>query len=113
MAGGQGVFGEPDRLHEAMTHIRAAMGGKPWQPRDLRRTAATLCARLGADPFVVAIMLGHATPDPRVPDVTATYNRWSYPDQVRDALDRLGAWVDETVMRATEPGDVVSIRARR
>lgn len=111
--GGHGVFGEQDRLHEAMIRIRAAMGGAPWQPRDLRRTTATLCARLGTDPFVVSILLGHATADPRVPDVTGTYNRWGYPDQVRAALDRLGAWVDETVTRASEPGDVVRIKAKR
>lgn len=85
---------------------------KPWQPRDLRRTAATLCARLGADPFVVALVLGHARADATVPAVTQTYLRWNYEERVREALDRLGAWVEETVTRSSEPGDVVNMRAR-
>ncbi len=45
------VFGASHvRVSEASARIRKAMGGEPWQPRDLRRTAATLCARLGAEP---------------------------------------------------------------
>ena len=90
-----------------MSRIRAAMGGEPWQPRDLRRTAATLCARLGADPFVVALVLGHANADGRMPAITKTYLRWGYEDKVRTALERLGEWVEETVDRTTEPGDVI------
>jgi integrase len=100
-------------LPMTMRRVRAAMGGEPWQPRDLRRTAATLCARLGADPFVVALVLGHAHPDARMPAVTGGYLRWDYPDKVREALGRLGAWVEDTVTRESEPGDVVSIEARR
>ena len=107
------VFGTPSVLPETMARVRAVMGGKHWEARDLRRTAATLCARLGADPYVVALVLGHARPDERMPAVTGAYLRWSYEDKVREALDRLGAWVEETVSRATEPGDVVSIEARR
>jgi integrase len=113
-SGGALVFGRPDLLDESMARIRVAMKGEPWQARDLRRTAATLCGRLGADPFVVALVLGHARPDERMPAVTGGYLRWDYADKVREILDRLGAWVEETVARATEPGgDVVSIRAQR
>jgi hypothetical protein len=89
------------------------MGGAPWQARDLRRTAATLLGRLRCDPFVVSLALGHAQSDERTPAVTGTYLRWQYEDQVREAFDRLGAWVEDTVTRATEPGDVVSLEARR
>jgi len=107
--GGADVF-DRVRVTESMSRIRAAMGGEPWQPRDLRRTAATLCAGLGADPFVVALVLGHANADGRMPAVTRTYLRWGYQDKVKDALDRLGEWVEQTVRAAEEPGAVAEFR---
>jgi integrase len=108
---GTRVFRTPDP--EGMDRLRAATGGAPWQARDLRRTAATLCARLGADPFVVALVLGHARPDERMPAVTRTYLRWDYEDRVRDALERLGAWISDTVAADREPGDVLAFAASR
>lgn len=106
------VFGRV-KLHEPTKAIRAAMGGAPWEPRDLRRTAATICARLGADPFVVSLLLGHASADTRMPTVTGAYLKWGYGERVREALARLGAWVAETVTRKTPPGDVVAFETRR
>jgi integrase len=103
---GADVFGGV-RVAEHMNRVRGAMGGEPWQPRDLRRTAATLCARNGADPFTVALVLGHANPDERMPAVTRTYLRWSYEDKVRATLERLGEWVEETVTAAGEPGVIL------
>jgi integrase len=108
---GEPVF-DRVRVGECISRLRAAMGGSSWQPRDLRRTAATLCARLGADPFVVALVLGHAHPDERMPAVTRTYLRWNYEDKVRAALDRLGEWIEETVTAETEPGGLVPLQAR-
>ena len=106
------VFGDA-RIYGGgtMKRVRVAMGGEPWEARDLRRTASTHAARLGADPFVVAMLLGHARADPRVPRVTKAYLRWNYDDRVRDAFERLGAWIDETVT-ATEPGKLVEFSAR-
>ena len=115
------VFGrlEPWPLMERVRSRMKAMAeerGEAFQPfeaRDLRRTAATLCGRLGADPFEVALVLDHARPDARMPAVTDVYLKTRYPERVREALERLGAWVKETVNRTSEPGDVVSIGARR
>ena len=98
------------RPSEHIDSIRAAMGGEHWQARDLRRTAATLCARLGADPFTVALVLGHRHADERMPAVTRTYLRWGYDDKVRAVLERLGQWIDETVAAAVEPGAVVGLQ---
>lgn len=101
------VFGTDLRLAQTMKQVRAAMGGDSWQPRDLRRTAATLCARLGADPFVVALVLGHTKSDARMPGVTAVYLRWDYEEKVRDILGRVGEWVVSTVSSPSEPGDLL------
>jgi hypothetical protein len=58
---------------------------------------------------VTALVLGHANMDARVPAVTNIYLRWDYADKVREALARLGSWVEDTVSREKEPGDVVKI----
>jgi integrase len=108
---GARVFRTPEP--ETMDRLRVATGGAPWQARDLRRSAATHCARLGADPFVVALVLGHKDSDERMPDVTRTYLRWNYEDRVREALDRLGAWVLETVAAKQEPGELLTFTAAR
>ena len=107
------VFGRitGSNLTDVVDRVRAVTG-EHWEPRDIRRTAATLVARLGADPFVVALTLGHAQTDARVPSVTRVYLRWRYDDRVREALDRLGAWVEETVGASETPGAVVEFKAK-
>jgi integrase len=113
-AKGRFVFGGAGRVEALVIgRVRERMKGEHWEPRDLRRTCATICASLKTDPFTIALLLGHARADARVPVVTATYNRWNYADQVRAALERFGEWVDDTVSRDREPGDVVSLEARR
>jgi integrase len=105
------VFGSSVRLDDdLMARLREAVGGEPWEARDLRRTAATLCARLGADPFTVSLVLGHANADERMPAVTRTYLRWDYAEKVREALARLGEWTEETVRASEEPGAIVEMR---
>jgi integrase len=100
------------RIEEAMERVRERMGGESWQARDLRRTSATVCARLGADPFVVGLILGHARPDARAADVTRIYLRHDYEERVRGALERLGQWVHELV-HGKEPGAVVVLEVRQ
>jgi integrase len=103
------------QLHEPLKAIRKAMGVSDWEPRDIRRTAGTTCARLGLDPFVVSLVLGHARADERMPEVTKTYLRHRYEEQVRKALDSLGQWVEDTVNSEKEPGpgEVISIDSAR
>ena len=50
-AGPERVFADPRRLQDVLARVRAAMGGEPWQPRDLRRTAATLVRPVGQRPL--------------------------------------------------------------
>jgi integrase len=110
--GEERVFGRFD-LEPVINRVRERMGGEAWESRDLRRTAATLLAGLGVDESIISRILGHARPDKSVPKITGVYVRWDHRERVREALDRLGAWLEDTVTRTTEPGDVVSIEARR
>jgi integrase len=86
-------------------------GFADWQPRDLRRTAASIIGRLGFAPYEVSLVLGHK--DTGAAPVTATYLRHDYLERIREAFDRLGTWVEETVTARTEPGEIVPHRAAR
>jgi len=109
--GEERVFGRFD-ITPVVNRVRERMGGEAWEPRDLRRTAATLLAGIGVDESIIARILGHARPDKSVPRITGVYIRWDHRERLREALDRLGSWVEDTVNRTSEPGDVVSMRAR-
>ncbi len=79
-----GLF--PDSLGHAARRQQKALGFE-WRVHDLRRTAATHMARLGADRFIVSRILNHADPS-----VTGVYDRYSYLAEKRRALQ---AWADE------------------
>jgi len=57
---------------------------KPWQHRDLRRTARTFMARMGVRDEVAEHCLAHA-----LPTIQATYNRYAYLAEKRDAFEKL------------------------
>lgn len=60
-----------------------------WTLHDLRRSAATHMARLGVQQEHIERVLGHA-----IEGVAGTYNRYSYIDEKRRALDLWGQeWV--------------------
>ena len=60
-----------------------------WRLHDLRRTAASGMARLGADPHVVERVLNHATT--AAGPLARVYQRYAYEDEKRAALE---AWAD-------------------
>jgi integrase len=60
-----------------------------WTLHDLRRTAKTLMARAGVRPDISERVLGHV-----IPGVEGTYDRHSYADEKRDALEKLAAQVE-------------------
>jgi integrase len=62
-----------------------------WSAHTLRRTAATLAADVGAEPHVVAILLGHKNVGGQL---TATYSKSRYRREHAEALQRLGDHVD-------------------
>lgn len=61
-----------------------ACGVTDWTIHDLRRTAATNMAGLGAPPHVVERILNHSTGT--ISGVAAIYNRFQYIDEMREAL---------------------------
>jgi integrase len=79
-----------------------------WTLHDLRRTAASGMARLGQPVHVVEAALNHRSGTIR--GVAAVYNRYSYADEKRRALEAWGRFIADLVNR--EPaGNVVALRA--
>jgi hypothetical protein len=80
---------------------------KPWQHRDLRRTARTLMAHVGVSREVAEHCLAHA-----MPVIERTYNRYAYLDEKRDAFEKLAAHV-ERIVNPSPPANVVPLPTRR
>jgi integrase len=73
---------------------RAANGAKieplpNWTLHDLRRTAKTLMVRAGVRPDISERVLGHV-----IAGVEGTYDRHTYADEKRDALEKLASLVE-------------------
>ncbi len=69
--------------------LDAASGVRGWTLHDLRRTAKTLMVRAGVRPDISERVLGHA-----LGAIEATYDRHSYLDEKREALEALAGQVD-------------------
>lgn len=63
-----------------------------WTLHDLRRTAKTLMVRAGVRPDISERVLGHV-----IAGVEGTYDRHSYADEKRDALEKLAALIAHIV----------------
>jgi integrase len=61
---------------------------KPWVLHDLRRTARSLMSRAGVQSNIAERVLGHV-----IPGVAGVYDRHSYADEKREALEKLAAMV--------------------
>jgi integrase len=86
-------------MKEALDAAMAAEAGEPPEPfqlRDLRRTAATIMARLGTAPHVVEKLLNHAGAEALGGPLAAVYNTYGYDDARIEALDRLGDFITTT-----------------
>jgi integrase len=83
-----------DKLVFAALKKQAKKGAKVeplanWTLHDLRRTAKTLMVRAGVRPDISERVLGHV-----IAGVEGTYDRHSYAEEKRDALERLAAMVN-------------------
>ena len=77
-----------------------------WTLHDLRRTAKTLMARAGVRPDISERVLGHV-----IAGVEGTYDRHSYADEKRDALEKLAALIDRILN--PPPSNVSTLDKRR
>ncbi len=75
--------------------------GGQFTPHDLRRTLRTLMSRLHLSREIAERCLGHVVAE----TVEATYDRWGYVDEMREALEEVGAHVRGVVT----DHDIVSV----
>lgn len=91
---GKSICGFSDMKERLDAIITELNGGEPlalWRIHDLRRTAATIMARLKVSQHVVNRILAHQPKG--VSGVAAVYNRHEYLDERREALEALGTYV--------------------
>jgi integrase len=96
--------------NHAKARLDKLTGGEvaPWRLHDLRRTCATGLAKLGVDRVTIGKILNHSEPE-----VTATYDRFSYGPQKCQALDRWSEHLAAIVAGGSKPGNVIAIRQPR
>jgi integrase len=100
-----------DKAVFAAMQKRAKKGAKlepipNWTIHDLRRTAKTLMARAGVRPDISERVLGHV-----IAGVEGTYDRHSYEDEKRDALEKLAEMVERILN--PPPANVTMLAERR
>jgi integrase len=113
------------RIDRLMLSQYQLAGGDPkavevpgWTFHDLRRTATTIMARLGHDPYVVDKILNHANnrsgsgPKGTISGIMAVYNVYDYLPQRTAALEDLGRHIKRLVER-DRPSNRSSIRTER
>jgi len=89
------VFPNPkrtDRMYwyqKLVERVRPRCGVNDWVAHDLRRTAASMMTSMGFSRLVVGKILNHVEPG-----VTMVYDRYSYDNDKRNALDAWGARLD-------------------
>lgn len=77
-----------------------------WTLHDLRRTGKTLMARAGVRPDISERVLGHV-----ITGVEGTYDRHSYADEKRDALERLASLIERIFN--PPPSNIAKLDERR
>ena len=92
---------------QANQRVRHLMGDlEHWVVHDLRRTATSVMAELGIAPHVADRVLNHQSGT--ISGVAAVYNRYTYLDERKVALEALGRFIERLIGRS--PDNVVSLR---
>jgi integrase len=97
------------KLEKAVLSYKKGAEAEPlpnWTLHDLRRTAKTLMARAGVRPDISERVLGHV-----IAGVEGTYDRHSYADEKRDALEKLAAMIERILNPL--PANVEQLGSRR
>lgn len=87
---------------KARKRVMKETAGPSFCHHDLRRTAATGCARMGAQPYVVERVLGH-----KERGIGPTYNKWEYLREKYEALCRWANHVKHVTMASEKGADVI------
>jgi integrase len=100
---GPWIFPNPMKNGSMVTTQKAAerivkSTGIEFRQHDLRRTAASLMTGMGISRLVVGKILNHVETG-----VTAVYDRHSYDEEKRQALEAWGGRVEELVKQRTQP----------
>lgn len=77
-----------------------------WTLHDLRRTSKTLMVRAGVRPDISERVLGHV-----IAGVEGTYDRHSYADEKRDALEKLATMIERIL--GPSPSNAAALDERR
>lgn len=77
----------------AKDRIDDAIGTSDWWVHDLRRTAASGMARIGISPHIIEKVLNHKSGI--ISGVAAVYNRYSYAEEKREALEQWAKTISE------------------
>ncbi len=99
----------PSGFGNAKKRLDAATDLSSWRFHDLRRSAASIMARVNILPHVLSRVLNHAPSQQE--GITAIYNRYAYEPEKRHALQVLGGFVENLIQPA--PEKVVSLSAQR
>lgn len=102
------ALGKQIRDRQRGSHIRGRASGTTtlllangaWTPLDLRRTAAALMAEQGTRSDVIGACLDHAVRG----DAQRAYHRLPTLEERREALERLGAWLDGVERAPSDAG---------
>jgi len=96
------VFGEGKGGFSGWSKAKAALdsqlGLKPWRLHDLRRTASTRMADAGVQPHIIEAVINHVSGHKA--GVAGVYNRSTYENEKRAALDALSNYVMVAVAKA-------------
>ena len=79
----------------AKERIGDAIGTSDWWVHDLRRTAASGMARIGISPHIIEKVLNHKSGI--ISGVAAVYNRYSYAEEKREALEQWAKTIQQMV----------------
>ena len=96
------VFGEGKGGFSGWSKAKAALdvklGLEPWRLHDLRRTASTRMADAGVQPHIIEAVINHVSGHKA--GVAGVYNRSTYENEKRAALDALSNYVLVAVVKA-------------
>jgi integrase len=96
------VFGEGKGGFSGWSKAKAALdaqlGLKPWRLHDLRRTASTRMGDSGVQPHIIEAVINHVSGHKA--GVAGVYNRSTYENEKRAALDALSNYLMVAVAKA-------------